>query len=93
MVLTVVVAVSVGRSNDWLAHPWLVYLGRISFGLYVFHVAAIVVVMTLSLPWLVRLPLTFGFTLLAASLSYRFFELPFLRLKERFPYVSSASVS
>jgi peptidoglycan/LPS O-acetylase OafA/YrhL len=89
MLLTVVVAVSVGRSNDWLAHPWLVYLGRISYGLYVFHVAAIVVVMTLSLPWLVRLPLTFGFTLLAASLSYRFFELPFLRLT----YVSSAPVS
>jgi len=93
MVLTVVVAVSVGRSNDWLAHPWLVYLGRISYGLYVFHLAAIVVVMTLSLPWLVRLPLTFGFTLLAASLSHRFLELPFLRFKERFTYVSAAPVS
>jgi peptidoglycan/LPS O-acetylase OafA/YrhL len=92
-VLTVVVAVSVGSLNDWLAYPWLVYLGRISYGLYVFHVAAIVVIMPLSLPWLVRLPLTFGLTLLAASLSYRFFELPFLRLKKRFTYVSSAPVS
>jgi peptidoglycan/LPS O-acetylase OafA/YrhL len=31
-------------------------------------------------------------TILLASLSYHFFELPFLRLKERFTYVPSAPV-
>lgn len=50
------------------------YLGKISFGLYVFHAAVI----ELAGPWL-ALPLTIA----VAALSYRFLETPFLRLKDR----------
>jgi len=53
----------------------LVYLGKISFGLYVFHVAAIEVVGPLA-----GLPLTIAL----GALSYRFLEAPFLRLKQRY---------
>jgi len=50
-------------------------LGKISFGLYVFHVAAIEVVGPLA-----GLPLTIAL----GALSYRFLEAPFLRLKQRY---------
>ena len=52
------------------------YLRKISYGLYVFHVAVIRMVPS---P-LLALPLTIGI----AALSYRFLESPFLRLKGRF---------
>jgi peptidoglycan/LPS O-acetylase OafA/YrhL len=52
------------------------YLGRISFGLYVFHAAALEL-MPNALAGL-------ALTIAAAALSYRFLEMPFLRLKQRF---------
>jgi peptidoglycan/LPS O-acetylase OafA/YrhL len=52
------------------------YLGRISYGLYVFHAAAIRVAPAPIL----ALPLTIA----VAALSYRYLESPFLRLKDRF---------
>jgi len=51
-------------------------LGKISYGLYVFHAAAIRIVPSPIL----ALPLTIAM----AALSYRFLESPFLRLKDRF---------
>jgi peptidoglycan/LPS O-acetylase OafA/YrhL len=75
-----------------LAHPWLVYLGRISYGLYVVHLAVIVVVGSLDLPWFWRVPLILVLTFGLAAASYRLLEAPFLRLKERFTYVRSAPV-
>jgi peptidoglycan/LPS O-acetylase OafA/YrhL len=71
-----------------IAHPALIYLGRISYGLYMFHLTAIHVTKALPWPWQ---PLTaFLLTVAAAALSYRFLEQPFLRLKDRFTYVRSA---
>ena len=52
------------------------YLGKISYGLYVFHAAAIRIVPSPIL----ALPLTIAI----AALSYRYVESPFLRLKDRF---------
>jgi len=52
------------------------HLGRISYGLYVFHTAAIRVVPSTIL----ALPLTIAI----AALSYRYLESPFLRFKDRF---------
>ncbi len=61
----------------------LAYLGKISFGLYVFHVAAI----QLAGP-IAGLPLAIA----TAALSYRFLETPFLSLKERYALVGSRPV-
>lgn len=78
---------------------WLVYLGRISYGLYVFHLLALAVVSQLiSIP-IVDIPLNFErrfvlsfvLTVILAALSYRFLERPFLKLKRRFSRVPSAS--
>jgi peptidoglycan/LPS O-acetylase OafA/YrhL len=76
------------------------YLGRISFGLYVYHSFAIVGILALLEPWRPRAGigfhgalylLSFGLTVLLAALSYRFYESPFLRLKQRHTVIASES--
>lgn len=73
------------------------YLGKISYGLYCFHglvIAVIINVLQLGgyvyppeSPWLALLVIpivSLGLTVLVSHLSYRWFETPILRLKERF---------
>lgn len=77
----------------------LIYLGKISYGLYVYHKLSLYLVALLlggrtgnvfryALYWFGSLALT----ILFASASYRWLESPFLRLKERFAYVKSRPV-
>jgi peptidoglycan/LPS O-acetylase OafA/YrhL len=82
----------------------LVYLGKISFGLYVFHWA----MLHISIRALKRLlrthqvastttnalevALAFVLTVLLASFSYRFFESPILRYKKRFEFIRTRSI-
>jgi len=72
----------------------LIYLGKISYGLYVFHVAAIRLVQKAqpSLAGPVVLIIAFALTVAMAALSYRYLESPFLRLKNRFEYIRTRSV-
>ncbi len=84
---------------SWWARP-LVYCGKISYGLYVFHVFWIQMVKSLlgvlgavpsgrlSYP-ATYLTLALGATLLTATASYELFEKRFLRLKDRFAVVAS----
>jgi len=71
----------------------LTYLGKISYGLYVFHELALQICKAISLHF--SLPPGFRavgaacLTLLLASLSYRYFEKPFLVLKDRFALVAT----
>jgi peptidoglycan/LPS O-acetylase OafA/YrhL len=79
----------------FLTHPAIVYLGKISFGLYVFHalclylISPLVQVGSSAIFTVVRLAVVFPLTVALAAASYRFLELPFLRLKERFARVPS----
>jgi peptidoglycan/LPS O-acetylase OafA/YrhL len=84
-----------------LGAPWrvpkqLVYLGRISYGLYVFHVAALRLVHEyINVPVspvvlsLIRFVGSLGLTVVLASFSYRWLERPFLRLKDHFAVIQS----
>ena len=78
------------------------YFGKISYGLYVYHVAGIwlaykVTDAFISSERLLVYPLTvllFGLiiTLSVSMLSYQFLEKPFLRLKERFTFIKSRPI-
>ena len=76
-------------------HPgWMgkacIYLGQISYGLYVYHLVGFEVVRRF---WKVNVPLTMLLALLLsigmAAVSYRLLEMPFLKLKRRFTLVRS----
>ena len=80
----------------------IVYLGKISYGLYVFHLAMLTIVYRLlhraegtlgqtafvTIRGLAALALTIGI----ASLSYRYFEAPILRYKRRFERIVTRPV-
>ena len=77
----------------------LIYLGKISYGLYVYHVLALLLV-GMALGGKAGTPARFLFywlgglvlTIAMASASYRWLESPFLRLKEKFTTVKSRPV-
>jgi peptidoglycan/LPS O-acetylase OafA/YrhL len=77
-----------------LAIPrWVAYLGKISYGLYVYHGLSIDVVRGVLgtrggiLNYAVTVVLAFLLAVTASVISYNFLEAPFLRLKRRFEIV------
>jgi len=81
-----------GLFNSFLELPFMRYLGKISYGLYVYHYPVIWfsgrIRDVISMPeWIAKLLtalIAFCATLLISSLSYRFLEKPLLSLKDRF---------
>lgn len=91
-----------GLLGKFLNNPILVYLGRISYGLYVWHMFAPAFLRNI-LRWLhlpasfnegpIGFALLFAWTLAVASLTWFLFEKPINGLKRYFPYRKPASVS
>lgn len=92
-----------GTPRGFLPGP-LIYLGRISYGLYMIHIFFFWLVYDKFRPWLTQVTegagiagwrdnigqlIAFAATVFFASLLYRFYETPFLRLKRRFTFVPS----
>lgn len=79
--------VTTGTYSGWLQHRALTLIGQRSYGLYLWHVP----VMTLLLhspkleivPMVARIPLLIGLSWLLTVLSWRFVEKPFLDMKDR----------
>ena len=88
---------SSGRLRPILEFKPLVYLGTISYGLYIYHEIVSTAVDTLAESGSLRLAvwaliaLKFSLTGLAAALSWHFFEKPITGLKRFFPYDSSSA--
>ncbi len=75
-----------------LEHPWISYLGRISYGLYLYHVVVVVLVInvlnrygtpesTVLYNFLLYTAVTAGSVLLSSA-SFEYFEKPLLRFKD-----------
>jgi peptidoglycan/LPS O-acetylase OafA/YrhL len=84
------------RPGATLRHNPFVYLGRISYGLYVFHVLGLMISDYTVLHqdsslgrYLLRNAVAFAIAVVLASVSYRWLESPFLRMKQRFTHVAS----
>jgi peptidoglycan/LPS O-acetylase OafA/YrhL len=84
-----------------LLPSWAIYLGRISYGLYVFHDLAIWAAGLIfnshhttigSAVFLQKGASAFGLTVLMGAVSYRYFETPFLRLKKRYEIIASRPI-
>jgi peptidoglycan/LPS O-acetylase OafA/YrhL len=92
--LVAVLQTNADRLLRFRPFSWLVYLGRISYGLYVFHLLALTLIAKLvSIPGVgirfnfeLRFVFSLLLTVLLAAASYQWLELPFLRLKKRFSY-------
>jgi peptidoglycan/LPS O-acetylase OafA/YrhL len=88
---------AMGSLHPFLRNRVLLYLGKISYGLYVLHEFAHFCAMRLApastpLAVLAQSIVALAFTVLLAAASYRWLESPFLRLKERFAHVQSRPV-
>jgi peptidoglycan/LPS O-acetylase OafA/YrhL len=90
-----------GSVGGLLRRPQVVFLGRISYGLYVFHQVGLSAADRLfpdylkrSLAWGEHFAVGLACTVALATLSYFFLEQPFLRLKQRrFTTVDSRPVA
>src|SRR5579864_218722 len=86
-----------GAQHPFLRNHTLLYLGKISYGLYVLHEFAhfcAIRLVSASTPFMVVAQSIVGLalTIVLAAASYRWLESPFLRLKERFAHVQSRPV-
>nr|WP_281282099.1 acyltransferase [Cereibacter sediminicola] len=81
-----------GQRPRWLSHPWLVHVGRISYGLYVWHYL-VPPLLYVHLPGiellsegplkLVRLALWVAVSFALAEISWRLIEQPIMRRRQR----------
>ncbi|MFM2250410.1 MAG: hypothetical protein RLZZ358_1337 [Bacteroidota bacterium] len=93
------------RSLVNLENPLFSYLGKLSYGLYVYHLFAVVLVLKVlpmllplqDLPTWIGYPLTLGSILILTTgiseLSYRYFESYFLRKKVKFTTILSGDLA
>lgn len=85
ILVLVIVAAGDMPGLRWLTRPSLVFVGKISYGLYLWHFPLFMFWMPklgLGQPW--RLPVGVPLAFLCAWMSYRWLEVPVLRLKRRF---------
>jgi peptidoglycan/LPS O-acetylase OafA/YrhL len=88
---------AMGSQHPLFSNKPLLYLGKISYGLYVLHefahfCAARFIRASTPRTVIAQSVIGLALTILLAAVSYRWLESPFLRLKERFAHVQSRPV-
>jgi peptidoglycan/LPS O-acetylase OafA/YrhL len=87
-----------GPLNSFLSLPPMRYLGKISYGIYVYHLICIEGIVTVlgvpsgMLMWTTTLIAALALTVGVASTSYYLIERPFLRIKDRYELVPSRPI-
>ncbi len=84
------------RVPAWTKNKVLVYLGKVSYGLYMYHIVALILVLLLApvlyLSSFATAVLSFVVTIVLATLSFEYFEKPILSLKKRFGNADSVGL-
>ena len=87
-----------GVSTPMVCNDKVIYLGKISYGLYVYHILGLSIAEHLLGPYRSSFQIGIGvtaglcLTIILAIFSYTFLEAPFLRWKKHFTYVPSRPV-
>jgi len=95
----IIIWAAISPNSDFSKYAPLIYLGKISYGLYIFHLAGLQIARALlgftlknNFSAVSVALLGFVLTLVFAVVSYHLLEKPFLKLKKRFTYVPSRPV-
>jgi len=77
--------------SNVLEFKWINYLGKISYGIYMYHLILIVVVMNVLIKFnclndILLYTISFLLTILVSAFSYEYIEKPFLKLKLKYSY-------
>lgn len=104
LIIFAIIKSKTSLTNKFLSTPLVIYLGKISYGLYIFHLLILSAIYHFSQKILGSLsqvnstnqPLYFFsgllITILLSIASYTFLEKPFLRLKKKYVFVKSRSI-
>jgi peptidoglycan/LPS O-acetylase OafA/YrhL len=97
--LTVIIYCSTTIKRSFLDHKIFNFLGKISYGIYMYHLMVIPPVLYIYHKYinskdeiivnLFAYPMVIGLTILIAALSYLFFEKPFIKMKTNFSRIKS----
>lgn len=80
-----------------LENTFMNFIGKISYGIYVYHMIIIYVIsytisfLDYELDHFMLYPVVLIFTILTATLSYYYFETPFLKLKHKYSIIKSTN--
>lgn len=98
MFLIIILNVAHGNRVGFLSNRLFDYLGRISYGIYMYHfIAVFIMVKLVYIKWslegipaaLLCYSVSIILSLLVSHLSYKYFESPFIRWKEKFSKIKS----
>ncbi|MBE7173924.1 MAG: acyltransferase [Williamsia sp.] len=95
----IAVIVSKGYLHRLFSANWLVQMGKVSYGMYVFHFAFLIVYFKIAEKYQMGFAqrgllsiATIAILYVFCRLLFQYFEMPFLKLKQKHRYISRASI-